>query len=90
MSDGDLDFENRHSHLVNIGFNQQIARLMIDRFISQKEVLAQTSLSRMTIYRMRQKGEFPSPVYLNKNRTRVAWRESEVQQWMASRHSALH
>ncbi|KQN09991.1 hypothetical protein ASE85_03405 [Sphingobium sp. Leaf26] len=63
---------------------------MTDRFISQKEVLAQTSLSRMTIYRMRQDGEFPAPVYLNKNRTRVAWRESEVRQWMESRLSVTH
>lgn len=62
---------------------------MSDRFMSQKEVMAHTSLSRMTIYRMRQAGEFPAPVYLNKKRTRVAWRESDVSGWMASRQSAL-
>ncbi|MEK7454699.1 MAG: AlpA family phage regulatory protein [Pseudomonadota bacterium] len=59
-----------------------------DRFLSQKEVMAHTSLSRMTIYRMRQTGDFPSPVYLNKQRTRVAWRESELLQWMQSRVAA--
>ncbi len=48
-----------------------------------KEVLLRTGLSRATIYRLIEKGWFPSPVKLSK--TAVGWIEAEVEDWLSSR-----
>lgn len=58
---------------------------MTDRFLSQNEVCHTVGLSRMTIHRMRKAGDFPPPLYLTQNRSRMAWRESDIQEWMQSR-----
>ena len=53
------------------------------RFLPVKEVVRRTSLSRATVYRLVQAGEFPKPVTLTGART--AWVETEVTAWMQAR-----
>ena len=54
-----------------------------DRFVREAEVLNLTGLSRTTRWRMEQNGKFPRRRQLSVNA--VAWRESEIRAWMASR-----
>lgn len=51
--------------------------------IGLAEVVALTGLSRATIYRMRRAGQFPMPVKVA--RRRIAWKESEIETWLAER-----
>ena len=53
------------------------------RFVSVKEVVRRTSLSRATVYRLVAAGAFPEPVTLTGART--AWVEAEVTAWMQAR-----
>lgn len=53
------------------------------RLMRLPDVLAATTLCKASIYRLRQKGEFPNPVRLI-GRT-VAWRREDVEQWLDSR-----
>ncbi len=55
---------------------------MADRFLPLREVLARTSLSRSTIYRLVSDGTFPKPIALG---ARVAWLESEIVAWQEAR-----
>ena len=54
-----------------------------DRMLKVKDVCALTALSRATIYRLEGKGAFPDRVHLTQ--CAVAWRESEIAAWIASR-----
>jgi prophage regulatory protein len=56
------------------------------RFLSAAVVRARTSLSRSAIFRMARKGEFPKAIRLS--RSRVGFREADIDQWMASRPDA--
>lgn len=51
------------------------------RMLRMPDVKALTGLSRPTIYRRMNDGEFPRQVSLGG--AAVAWREAEVQQWLA-------
>lgn len=51
-----------------------------------KQVAAKVALGQSTIYRLVAKGEFPKPFPLVGNR--MAWVESDVEQWLAARVSA--
>lgn len=53
------------------------------KLLRAPQVKALTGLSRMTIYRLEQRGEFPSRVRLSRNS--VAWRDQDVENWIASR-----
>jgi len=53
------------------------------RLIRRKEVETKTGLSASSIYVMMKIGEFP--LCLNLSKRRVAWVESEVNQWIANR-----
>lgn len=53
------------------------------RLIRRKEVQAKTSLGASSIYAMMKNGEFPLCLHLSERR--VAWIESEVDQWIADR-----
>ena len=55
----------------------------MDRLLRLRDVQAIVGLSRSTIYEMMQKGLFPRQVLLG--RRAVAWWESEVNEWVASR-----
>jgi predicted DNA-binding transcriptional regulator AlpA len=55
----------------------------IDRIIRAKEVQELTGLSRTTLWRFENKGEFPRRVSLGANT--VGWKLSEVQNWIQER-----
>lgn len=56
---------------------------MAEKLLRRPEVQARTGLSRSTIYDWVKRGEFPRPVKLG---TRlVAWRESDISDWLESR-----
>lgn len=54
---------------------------MQERFIRFDSLAEIVGLSRTTIYRMEQQGKFPKRVKLGSNS--VAWRQSEVLNWMS-------
>lgn len=56
---------------------------MAEKFLSLREVLVRTSLSKTHTYRLINAGYFPRPVPLGPHR--VAFLESEVEAWMAER-----
>lgn len=55
----------------------------IDRILPKRAVVALTSLSATTIWRLVQKGDFPRPSRISPGR--VGWSECAVQKWMAQR-----
>ena len=57
-----------------------------DRLIRLKEVSSKIGMSRSTIYDLTAKGLFPDRVLLG--RRAVAWWESEVDAWLATRPRA--
>ena len=58
----------------------------IDRLLRRAEVVHLTGKSKTSIYREMQQGTFPLPVRIGTKS--VAWRESAIAQWVASRESA--
>ncbi len=58
---------------------------MATRLLHLREVLNRTSLSRSHVYRLVKSGDFPASVSLG---CRVAWVESEVQEWIDARIAA--
>lgn len=56
---------------------------MSERLLRRPEVEARTGLSRSTIYGWMKRGDFPAPVKLGTHL--VAWRESDVTNWLESR-----
>lgn len=58
----------------------------VDRLLRRKEVEQLVGLKRSAVYQMISAGVFPRPVKLSTRA--VAWRESEVEAWIASREAA--
>ena len=56
-----------------------------DRLIRLQEVKLRTGLGRSSIYRKMADGSFPQPVNIGERA--VAWRESDIEQWIATRPS---
>jgi len=54
-----------------------------DKIIRVKEVLELTGLSRTTLWRLEKKGRFPARLPLSAGS--VGWRNSEINDWVASR-----
>lgn len=54
-----------------------------ERILKAREIHTMTGLSRTTIWRLENKGEFPRRVSLGGNR--VGWRLSEIKNWMDTR-----
>lgn len=54
-----------------------------DRFLRMPEVVHNTGLKKSAIYAAARAGTFPQPIRLSSRC--VAWRESEIQQWIAQR-----
>lgn len=53
------------------------------QFITLKEVLERTALTRTTLYRLMAAGKFPEKVSLGG--TAVAWDKYEIEMWMEQR-----
>ena len=58
-----------------------------DNLINIKSVLKLVPVSRPTIYRMMQKGEFPRPVEIGASRF---WLEREIADWKSDKIAARH
>jgi len=56
---------------------------MTDRILRFREVVEITGLSRATIYRMMDRGDFPKALKLSTKA--IGWRESTVNRWVVSR-----
>ena len=56
---------------------------MKDRLLRRRNVEEITGLSRSSIYRLMQEGEFPRPVRVGP--TAVRWRETDITAWLDSR-----
>lgn len=56
---------------------------MAEKYLRRPEVEALIGLSRTTIYEMMKRGEFPRPVRITGKA--VAWPESSITEWQASR-----
>lgn len=59
-----------------------------ERAIRLPEVIRLIGLSRTQIYRLVDRGQFPSPVRLS-NRVTV-WREADVQNWLSAKFATVH
>jgi prophage regulatory protein len=57
------------------------------RLLSMATVVARTTYSRPSIYRLIAQGLFPAPLKLGS--TKIAFREDEISQWLNSRPRAL-
>ena len=56
---------------------------MHDRLMRRREVERITGMSRASIYRLMQQGDFPRPVKVSS--TAVRWKESDIAAWIESR-----
>lgn len=59
---------------------------MSDKFNRLPEVEETTGLKKSAIYALISKGEFPRPYKLSERA--VGWKQSEIEDWMASREAA--
>ena len=60
-----------------------------DPFLSEREVIAMLGVARSTLRRWMADGTFPRPIKLSAGpRGRVAWRQSTIEHWVASRSEA--
>ncbi len=57
------------------------------RVIPLKEVVEITTLSRSTLFRMTEGGQFPAPRQIGERR--VGWLSDEVQAWLLNRPHAM-
>lgn len=57
-----------------------------ERFLTATDVAAITTLSRSSLHRKVQAGDFPRPIAISDRRK--AWKETAVRQWMAEREAA--
>ncbi len=64
-----------------------MVNVMTDRLIRRPEVQRLTGLSRSSLYEMIAAGKFPAPVRIGERA--VAWRESEIREWIEARPPAL-
>lgn len=60
---------------------------VLDRYLREPEVLRLTGISQMTLHRWEKRGHFPKRYKIGPNS--VAWKESEVSQWLATREFAI-
>ena len=52
------------------------------------QVLQQTGMKRSTLYALMRDAGFPSPIKLNDSGRAVAWIQTEIDSWIASRITA--
>ena len=54
-----------------------------DRLVDTDDVLRMLPISRVSLYMMRRRGDFPPAIRIAPNR--IAWRLSSVREWIATR-----
>ena len=59
---------------------------MTDKLLTPDEVRERVRLSETTLYRLRRRNRFPAPIVIGLRKH--AWRESEIEAWLASRELA--
>jgi len=59
---------------------------MTEKFLKLPDVVQITTLGRSTIYRLMDEHKFPRPVRLTEKA--VAWKMSDIEQWMEERQEA--
>jgi prophage regulatory protein len=57
------------------------------KILRTPEVIQLTGLSRVTLWRLEQKGQFPARRHLSENS--VGWLDNEIYQWLDSRPRGL-
>lgn len=57
-------------------------------YLTLRDIIGRTGLSEPTLWRMRNRGDFPQPVRLSPGR--VAWRLADIDAWEASRTNHGH
>ncbi len=57
--------------------------IIMERFLSERDLVEQIGLSRVTLWRKVRAGDFPPPRKISQNRK--AWLESEVSDWISAR-----
>lgn len=67
--------------------DKEYERRAKNRLLRRPEVEARTGLSRSTLYSWMKDGRFPKPVRLGERI--VAWRESDVTEWLDSRETRV-
>jgi prophage regulatory protein len=65
---------------------RRAAQSRCDRILRDEEVRNRTGLSRTTRWRLVRAGKFPKPVRLTEHA--IGWRESAIEEWLASREPA--
>ena len=55
--------------------------------LTRAQVEELTTLSRVTIYRLRRMGKFPAPLVLSKQKR--GWLKAEIEEWIATRERAF-
>ena len=60
---------------------------MNERLISMKDLTERLPFSKVHLYRMIKRGEFPDRVKIGKRR--VCWRETEIDAWIQSKVDAI-
>lgn len=55
----------------------------VDRLLTMKELVRATTLSRASVYRLVEAGQFPRPIRIGPQR--IAWKSSSIAEWMAQR-----
>jgi prophage regulatory protein len=60
---------------------------MPESFLRKKEVVRRVGVTDVTLWKWTQQGKFPMPYKLNPgvNGSPIAWKESEVDEWMSTR-----
>ena len=56
------------------------------RLLSTHEVMARTTLSRSTLWRLSREGRIPQPIQITPNR--IGWREAEITAWLDGKPGA--
>ena len=68
--------------------SQSVSPASIDPLLPMPAVMDLTSFSKATVYRKVADGSFPKPLKIGQSR--VAWRKSDIAEWMAMQMPIAH
>jgi prophage regulatory protein len=75
--------ERRHRRIVLECSEDNMSNISSDRLLNWFEVNARVRLGRSTVWRLERAGKFPLRIHISPGR--VAWRESEIDDFVAGR-----